>query len=139
MPKRARARCSEPSQSRVERLVQRLDALESLGDGQASPVDVLAIGHDSRNGAEARRDAHRAGVGETGNRPVDQARVELIGFAIDVEIGARITGMDERNPAFGRGLEEEIDESVFRAAQLERREARGAQEGFGIKSAGMGR
>ncbi len=111
----------EPPQSRVERLMQRLDALESLGDGQATPIDVLAIGHDLRNGAEARRDAHRARVGEAGNRPVDQARVELIGFAVDVEIGARVTGMDERNPAFGGGREQEIDEGVFRAAQLERR------------------
>src|SRR5580700_7926350 len=115
----------EPPQSGVERFMQGLDALESLGDGQTSPVDVLAIGDDSRNGAEAGRHAHRPRVGETRDRTFEQAGVELIGFAVDVEIGTRITGMDERNPALGRGLEEEIDESIFRAAQLERGEARG--------------
>ena len=93
----------------------------------------------SRNGAEARRDTHRAGIGEAGNGPVDQAGVELIRFAIDVEVGARVTGVDQRNAAFGGRREQEIDESVFGTAQLERIQARGTQEAFGVEFAGMRR
>ena len=128
---RARARCSSRRSPVWNGLCSVSMRSKASVTGNAPPIDVLPVGDDARNGAEPGRDAHRACIGEAGKRPLDQARIELVGLAVDVEIGARKAGMDERNAALGRGRQQEIDEGILGAPELEGVEARARRKGSG--------
>ncbi len=70
-------------------LVDGVDAAESLLDRQGCGVYLLALGDDAGNGAEPAGDADRADVGIGRQAAREHLGVELVGFAIDVEPGAR--------------------------------------------------
>ena len=79
----------ELAQHPVIGLVEPLDPRAAPRRPEAAAIDLLAVGDDAGDGAEPAGDAHRARVGEGRQPALEHARVELVGLAVDVEIGAR--------------------------------------------------
>ena len=123
----------------VEGPIEPLDALESGADGQSLAIDLLGVGDDAGDGAEPAHHAGRLGVGELGHPAGEELGVELVGLAVDVQIGAREACGDQRRTQGHDGLEQLVDVAVFGFAQGMRIEPGGLQEGLGIDAAGMGR
>ncbi len=83
-------------------------------------VDRLRVADHSRNRAEADGDPQRAGVGVIGQRTVENLRVEFVGLAIDVEIGARKQSPQQRRAEPDAGQEQFVDEGVLGAPEGQR-------------------
>ena len=81
----------------MERLVEPVDAVERLGQRQAVAIDLLAVGNDAGDGAQPTHDTHRLGIGVRRHRLGEKLRIELIGLAVHVEIGAREARRDQRH------------------------------------------
>ncbi len=126
-------------QGRVEGAVQPLDALEGHADRHALPVDLLAVGDDAGDGAEAAHDAGGLGVGEVGQAPAEQFRIELIGLPVHVEVGAGKTRRDQGRAERHDRLEQLVDVAILRLAQGVRVEPGCCQERLGVDAARMGR
>ena len=102
---------------------------------QLGAVDLLAVGDDAGNGAEPAGNPHRLRVGEIGQRLDEQLWVELVGLAVNVEIGAGKAGRDQRC-ALGRDRHEQlVDEAVLRLAQGVRIEPRQLEKVGGVDAA----
>ena len=79
------------------RLVKRLDPGEHFIEGaQFVSVDLLQIADHARHGAKAAGDPHGARVGKAWQARLEHARVELIGLAIEIEVGPREARADQR-------------------------------------------
>ena len=52
-------------------------------------------------------------LANSGTRPVKQLGIKLVGLAIDVEIGAREAGGDQRRAKADDGLEQLIDVAIL--------------------------
>ncbi len=76
-------------------LIELVDAGERLLDLQPSAIDFLRIADDAGNRPESAGDPHGARIGEDRQPPVEHARIELIGLAVQIEIGTRKTGADQ--------------------------------------------
>ena len=63
-----------------------------------------------------------------GSASAEHRRVELIGFAVDVEIGARKPRRQQRGAETGGRGEQFVDKAVFGAPQRQRVEPRGSDE-----------
>ena len=118
-------------------MVQRLDPRQALGDGDRLPVDGLRLADDAGYRTEPCGDPQRTGVGEIGQTALEHARVELVGLAIDVEIGAREARPQEGRSERHAAQEQFVDEGVLRAAQRQRVEARKLEEAARILGPGM--
>ncbi len=138
-PKRARARADQFAQTLVVRTMKRGDPRHRVGDGNPSLVDRLRVADDARDGAQARRDAQRAGVGEFGQRTLEHLRIEFERLAVDVEKRAREMRAQQRRAERDAGQEQFVDERVLGAAQRQRVEPRGGEKALGIARARMGR
>jgi hypothetical protein len=110
-------RLQQLGQGRMERAIQPLDALEGGADRQPLAIDFLGIGDNSRNGAETADHACRLRVGELRHAAGEQLGVQLVGLAIDVEIGAREPRRDQRRTERDHRLEQLVDIAIFRLAQ----------------------
>ena len=139
MPKRLRVVLQQLGQRRVERPVQPLDALEGGADRQPLAIDLLGIGDDAGDGAEPAHHARRLGVGELRQPAGEQLGIELVGLAIDVEIGAREACRDQRRAERHDRLEQLVDVAILGLAQGVRIEPGGLQEGLGVDAARMRR
>ena len=120
-------------------LVEPLDPPEALVDAEPGAVDLLPVGDDARDRAEAARDPHRARVGEGRQPAVEHARVELVGLAVDVEIGAREAGRHQRRAERHDVGKQRVDEGVLRAPERHGVEPRGGKERARIDGAGVRR
>jgi hypothetical protein len=110
----------QPPQGPVIRLVESLDPLQRVLHRQPARIDFLRLANDPRDGAQAPGNPHGAGIDIGGELPLEHARVELVGLAVHVEIGAGKARLEERR-ADGRGSGEEIlDIGVLGAAQRHR-------------------
>src|SRR6195952_4730655 len=98
-PERLMRLVDQPPQRTVIRLVQRLDAAQRVVDAEALAIDLLAVADDARNGAEPAGDPHRPCVGEAREPSSEHPRVEFVGLAIDVDIGARKIDSHSRETA----------------------------------------
>src|SRR4029077_7300706 len=67
----------------------------------------------------------------------DQRRVELVGLAVDVEIGAREMGVEQGAAERAHKAEQLLDIGVLRAPQRQRVELGARQEGAWIDAAAM--
>ena len=114
------------------RAIERLDPRLRLGKTQFAAIDLLAAGDDAGDRAEAHPHPRRTRVDEFGQRVGEHRRVELLGFAVDVEIGARKPRREQRRAETRRRGENLVDKGVFRAAQGQRVEPRGGDEIGGI-------
>ena len=139
MPKRLRVVSSRSASARVEGPVQPLDALESGADRQSLAVDFLGIGDDAGDGAEAAHHPGRLGIGEGRQPALEQLGIELVGLAIDVEIGARKARGDQRRTQRHDRLEQLIDVAILGLAQRVGIEPGRLQKGLGVDAPGMRR
>ncbi len=114
------------------RPIKPLDPRQPLFDLERLLVDRLRVADHARDGAEAHGHAQRAAIGVIGHRTVEDFRIEFIGLAIDVEIGAREQGPQERRAEPHAGQEQFVDECVLGPAQGQRVESRSLEKTGGI-------
>ena len=81
------------------------------------------------DGAEPADHAHRLGIGVMGQPVAEQNRIELVGLAVDVEIGAREMGMEQRGAERGHEAEQLLDIGVLGAPERQRIEPGSGQKG----------
>ena len=113
-------------------LVQPLDAPDRVVDRDALAVDFLGIADDARDGAEPARHPHRTGIGEGGQPPLEHARIELVGLAVDVHVAAREMRAHQRIAALDDAERKLVDEAVLGAPQRRHIEPRRGEEGARI-------
>jgi len=119
--------------------VAALDPLERGDDGEPLAVDRLAVGHHAGDGAQPRRHPRAAAVGVVGQGLVEELRIQLVGLAIGIDVGAREERAD-RYCAQARGLAHQfVDVAVLRTAQIVGIEHGGRQHVLGIELAGVRR
>ena len=123
----------------VKRPVQALDPLEGSADRQALAIDLLRVGDDACNGTQSAHHAGGLGVGKVRQPAAEQLGIELIGFAIDIEIGPRKTRGNKRSAEADDGLEQLVDVAVLRLAQGMGIEPGGLKKCLGIDASGVGR
>ena len=123
----------------VIRAVQRRDPRQPFVDRQQLFVDRLRIADHARNRAQPDGDAQRPGVGEIGQRTLEDLRIEFVGLAIDVEIGARKHGPHQRRAQSDARQEQFVDEGVLRTAQGQRVESGRFEKPVRIAQPRMGR
>ena len=87
-------------------LVESLDAPQSLGRLEFARINLVRVGDDPAGSSESRRDAERSRVGEIWKRVLEHARIEFVGLAVQIEIGARKSGAQHRR-ADGLGAAEQ--------------------------------
>src|SRR5258708_36410523 len=86
--------------------IELLDAGERVGKAQLAGIDVFAGGDDPRYRAEPDLDARRGDVDEIRQRLLEHRRIELVRLAIDVEIGTREAGAQQRRAKCRAGGED---------------------------------
>ena len=91
-------------------------------------VDLLAFGYDPRNCAQTTTNSYTGCLGIGRQRILEDNRVQLIGFAIEVEIGAGEIGCHQWSSAFGHFCIQQVYVGVLGVAQLEFRQAAGIFE-----------
>ena len=129
----------QPPQRPVIRLVERLDPPQRVVDGKPLAIDFLPVADHARDGAEAAGDPHRAGIGEARQASGEHARIELIGLAVHIDIGAGEIDPDRRKAPFAQVSDQFVHERILGAAQRGKVDP-GRVEKFGrIDRAGMGR
>ena len=79
----------QPPQRAVIGLVERLDPRQRVVDRKALAIDLLAVADHARDGAETAGHPHRSRIGKARQPPGEHPRIELVGLAVDVDIGAR--------------------------------------------------
>ena len=131
--------CKQTGQGVVVGRVETVDPLERSSNGQRFAIDLVGLRHDAGDGAKAADHAHRLGIGVVREPIAEQNRIELIRLAVDVEIGAREMGIEERGAEFGDEGEQLLDIGILGAPKRQRIEPGGGQEGGGINAAAMGR
>ncbi len=94
---------NQPPQAGVIGLVTALDALHRGGKRHAPLIDLHVLGDDARDRSQATGDASRIAVGKRRQRIGEHPRIELVGLAIDVHIGAREMRNEQRRAEAGRG------------------------------------
>jgi len=116
------------SEQPVLRHIDVPDAGKGIVDGHPARVDRLTVGDDARDRAKTAGDTGRAGVGEGRQPAVEHPRVELIGFAIDVEPGAREMRAKQRRTMSEGCTEQSIDVDILGLADGVLVEPRGREE-----------
>ena len=106
--------------------------MQGVVDRDALVVDFLRIADHARHGSESAGDAHRAGIGEGRQASLEHARIEFVGFAIDVHVATREVGAHQRIAARDHPGREFVDEGVLGTAQGGEVEAGGGEEGARI-------
>src|SRR5215208_5837061 len=99
------------------RPVKLVDAGKGILERDLAPINLLALAYHARNSSQSAHHPDRGGVGGSRQRPFDQMRVELIGFAVQVNIGTREICLEQRGTGFGGGGEQLIDEAILRASK----------------------
>src|ERR1700730_18397269 len=82
----------EPAQARVIGFVEFLDSFNRFFDRHAASVNLLCLASHPRDCSKAPRDTQRARIVERRQASLEHARVQLVWFAIEIEIGARKPG-----------------------------------------------
>ena len=108
----------QPPQRAVIGLVQGLDPRQRVVDREPLAIDFLAVADHARDGAETAGDPHRARVGEARQSPCEHPGIELVGLAVDVDIGARKVDPHRRKAAVA-----EISDQLVHEGISERRSA----------------
>ena len=110
-------RANERAERRVIGLVVALDARHGVGEAQLAAIDLGAVGDDAGDRAKPAAHPGRMGVDVGRQRVLEHRRVELVGLAVDVDVGARKQRPDQRRAEARPGGEQLVDEAVLRAAQ----------------------
>ena len=118
----------KPAQRPVIGPVQPFNAAPNLRETKLLRVNLFTAGDDPGDRAETHADARRSGVDEFWQSVGEHAGIELIGLAVDVDIGAREASRQQRGAEARTGREELIDKAVFGPPQRYRVEPRGGKE-----------
>ncbi len=129
----------QPPQRAVIRLVKRLDPSQRVVDGKPLAIDFLPVADHARDGAEAAGHPHRAGIGKTRQASGEHPRIELIGLAVHVDIGAGKIDPNGRKAVFAQVSDQFVHERILGAAQRGEVDPGGVEEFERIDRAGMGR
>ena len=86
---------------------------QRIVDQDAVAIDLLAVADHARNGAEPAGDPHRAGIGKARKPAGEHAGIELIGLAIDVDIGAGKVDPHGRKAAIAEMADQLVHEGIF--------------------------
>ena len=129
----------QPPQRPVIRLVERLDPPQRVVDGKPLAIDFLPVADHARDGAEAAGHPHRAGIGEARQAAGEHPRIELIGLAVHVDIGAGEIDPDRRKALFAQVSDQFVHERILGAAQRGEVDPGGVEKFGRIDRAGMGR
>src|SRR5215472_18013715 len=103
----------QPAEHLVIRMIEAVDAPLGIGKSQFLGVDLLAVGDNARDRAEPDSNARRYDVDEARQRVGEHRRVELVGFAIDVEVRPREACREYRGAELRRGGEQLVDKAVL--------------------------
>ena len=117
--------------------VQPVDAGEPFLDRNPAEIDLLPVADDPGDGAEPAGHTHRAGIGEGWHAALEHARIEFVGLAVDVEIGARKLGNQQRRAERDALRKEPVDIGVLRAPEAAQGQARRLDEAARIAAPGM--
>ncbi len=98
-------------------LVELFDPVQRFADRQPGRIDFLRLTDNPGDRPQSSGHSQRAGVGERGEPAIEHARIELVRLPIEIEIGAREAGSDERGAQGRDAREQSINESVFRPAK----------------------
>src|ERR1700719_2966356 len=109
----ARRLLDQPAQHLVVRVVEALDAPFGIGEAQLLGVDILAAGNDAGDRAEPDATPRRAGIDVARQGVGEHRGVELVSFPVDVEIGPRKAGREQRGAELRGGGEQFVDKAVF--------------------------
>ena len=71
--------------------VQFFNTFQGFSHRNTAPIDFLRLANDAGDRPEPASDPERAGVGESGQLPIEHARVKLVRLPVEIEIGARET------------------------------------------------
>ena len=112
---------------------------QGIGEAQAFAVDFFAFGHKPGDGAKAARHAGRTGIHVARQFAGEHAGIKFIGLAVEVDIGARHQGAQQRCAVVDAAHEQFIDVAVFRFAERCVGKPGHAQEIGGVLLATMGR
>ena len=110
------------------RVVKTLDAPFGIGKAQFPGVDVLAAGNDAGDRAEPDAHPRRSGVDEARQCVGEHRRVELVSFPVDIEIGPREAGRQQRGAEVRGAGKQLVDKAVFGLPQGQRIEPRRVDE-----------
>ena len=108
--------------------VQPLNPLLRLREAELFRVNFLTAGDDPSDRAETHTDPRRSRINKFRQGVGEHARIELVGLAVDVDVGAREAGRQQRGAEARAGPEEFVDKAVFGPPQSHRVKPRGAQE-----------
>ncbi len=129
----------ELSQGQMIGPVHRLDTASGLGEGELAVVDLAPLGHQAGDGAEARGHPRGACAGEVWQVVLEHRRVELIGLAVHIDVGARVAGEQQAAAVPRGGLDQLVDQGVLGAAHRHLAQPRGGAHVGGIEAARVGR
>src|SRR6516162_3500372 len=93
--------------------VQALNPLLRLREAKLFRVNLFAAGDDSSDCAETHADPRRSCVDEFRQGVDEHARIELVGFAVYVDIGTREAGRQQRGAKARSGPKELVDKAVL--------------------------
>jgi hypothetical protein len=106
----------QPPQGAVVRLVERLDPAQRLVDIEPLAVNLLPVADHARDGAETAGDPHRAGIGKARQPAGEHARIEFVGLAVHVDIGAGEIDPHGRKAAIAQIGDQFVHERILGAA-----------------------
>ena len=97
--------------------IEPVDALQRGADRERLAIDLVGLRDDARDGAKAADHPHRLGIGIMRQPLAEQDRIELVGLAIDVEIGPREMGIEQGRAQIGHEAEKLLDIGILRAPE----------------------
>jgi hypothetical protein len=106
---------------------------------KAPAIDLGAVAYDAGDDSQPRLHARSGRIVAHAQRRIEHRDIEFAGCAIDVQIGAREPGREQRRAAFDDAHEQLVHERVFRTPEADGTETARRHETRGIKPARMGR
>ncbi len=129
----------QPPQRAVIGLVERLYPCKGVVDRKALAIDFLAVTDHARDGAEPTSHPHRSRIGEARQAPRKHARIEFVGLAVNIDIGAGKVDRHGGKSAIAQAGDQLVHERILGAAQRRKIDPRRAQEFVRIGRSGMRR
>jgi hypothetical protein len=103
----------EPAQRPVIGSVQLFDPSLRLGETKLLGVNLFTAGNNPGDRAQTHPHPRRSCIDEFRQSVDEHVWIELVGLAIDVDIGAREAGRQQRCAEPRPGREEFVDKAVF--------------------------
>jgi hypothetical protein len=103
----------QPSQRAMIGFVEQFDPAERIIHAETLTIYFLAVADHARDSAETTRDPHRSRIGEARQPPGEHSRIELVRFAVYVNVGAGKVDPDHRKAGVSQATDQFIHERIF--------------------------